>query len=277
MNFSDRQRSLMSGVLPSRTNGVSFYLSQINENSNVDQNEFMSGDIRVKNIDLIEQVFKYTKDGRLMQDGVHYPGEEDYDHPGGNAGTAGGDTGGGGGGTQPSCNPETRIEFTTEFMGVGEVQPLSVHNAVSGVTYQWEVSGGGTLVGTGISVLYVAPDSNPDCILEPRIKLSCNGTVYDVLGITINAINPPVAAGYVCVDLGPGAYGYTWSQVTTVYCSSYRTVGNPILIPTGCVGSGICSGSQETGTPFCCDHTGKWLYGTTITMKEAGCCPVLGC
>ena len=77
------------------------------------------------------------------------------------------------------------ISYTTQQMAVDEEQNLSVTGAVSGCTYSWGLSGGGSLsVAEGISTIYTAASSK-DCENNPTITLSVNGSECDSLYIVV--------------------------------------------------------------------------------------------
>jgi len=103
-----------------------------------------------------------------------------------------------------------KIGYTTQQMAVSETQSLSIsfrNPACLSSNYSWKLTaGGGTLDVIGadppvfiygpeeseydpeasikaLSVLYTAPDTNPQCEMNPTIVLSCGGAIVDFLTI----------------------------------------------------------------------------------------------
>lgn len=77
--------------------------------------------------------------------------------------------------TEPPC--VGTIIYTASTMGFNEEQQFTVGGGSPGHTFTWEVDDGGYIdENTG---LYTSPDSNPNCIYKPIIKLYCDGDLID--------------------------------------------------------------------------------------------------
>lgn len=89
-----------------------------------------------------------------------------------------------------ACNCDgILIGYTTLAMQKNEQQTLTVQGAVEGCVYSWDlVSGGGSLdAEEGVSVVYTAPATNPNCENNAIIALSVNGEFCDEIPISVNA------------------------------------------------------------------------------------------
>ncbi len=90
----------------------------------------------------------------------------------------------------PICT--STIGYTTQSMWISQTQNLTVENPVSGRTYHWRIASGGGSLSTdeGLSTVYTAPDSNPNCNENPTIELTFEGAsnVCDTLQIAIQAV-----------------------------------------------------------------------------------------
>lgn len=80
------------------------------------------------------------------------------------------------------------VGYTTQQMAINGTQTLAAIGG-EGCSLDWEiVSGGGSLsASSGSSVVYTAPSTNPNCVNNPTITLSCQGAVVASLSIAINA------------------------------------------------------------------------------------------
>lgn len=195
----------------------------------------------------------------------------------------------------PCICANATIEYTTGAMQVNEQQDLSVSDYFDFCVYDWEIiSGGGSLSsGSGSTVTYTAPASNPSCIFNVSIRLSINGNQCDIVYIAINAHVPPVDAYKVltcvqdrtCVDIAgrPHCFSYVdWYYFTC---------------------DGVFNGSQdfyhwftypasyEYSCPWICDTFPDWLtcsdavasvggysLGEVVDLRSpaliaSGCCP----
>ena len=185
-----------------------------------------------------------------------------------------------------------KIGYTTQAMGVGEDQTLTVegyHPRWNSGNYRWRLAaGGGSLsAGQGYSVVYTAPASNPDCENNATINLVCEGDVVDQLSIAINAY------------MGEERATRTWSNLTCVkplelfeiyncklYNNTYNCAGDlmedfPCLLERQ---ADSCEACQEDIWPAACDsgnNTMNYLLEVTPVdlrtplMIEQGCCPEL--
>jgi len=138
------------------------------------------------------------------------------------------------------------IGYTTQGMQVDEEQNLSVIGDQEGCTYNWSLSGGGSLSSpTGTHVIYIAPSENPNCDENATITLSVEGITCDTLEI---AVNENVGAEHA-YGLWTGAIYQQWFFFKWYYCDVTQAGG----------------GSWET-TPEMKDVR-------TEEMIAAGCCP----
>jgi hypothetical protein len=105
-----------------------------------------------------------------------------------------------------NCPPPV-IEFTSKQMSVDGQQTLTVSGGLGSYTWSKE-SGGGNLSGSGTSVTYTAPSSNPDdCSYDPTIRVtdSCSNSTF--LKLSVNAYSPSseVAYAILCTSCDCGA------------------------------------------------------------------------
>lgn len=79
------------------------------------------------------------------------------------------------------------IGYASNTMGVSEYQGLVAVGATSDMDIRWENTGGGSLSGSGVNVVYSSPPSNWNCEESGYIKLYCNGVLVDSLklGVTV--------------------------------------------------------------------------------------------
>jgi hypothetical protein len=197
----------------------------------------------------------------------------------------------------PGCEDEV-IGCTSQQMVVNEVQTLTVTHAKPGKTYSWSiVSGGGTLsAATGESVDYTAPATNANCLDNPTIALSVEGTICNTLALAVRV-----------TGIAGKAYVNSWlTTVSTcnlaIYAKPYYCSGESFGDQFACDGCD-CAGGDETcdcGGGFYClsanltdrcnaAHScgsdvvdGVTVYTVcaggatdkrTAAMKAAGCCP----
>ena len=141
------------------------------------------------------------------------------------------------------------IGYTTQQMGASETQTLTVEEPVAGCVYVWNIASGGgswssseSNTATGISVEYIAPDSNAECENNPTITLSTSGIGCDTLDISVNQYAVQIDA-------------YRIDNACTVSCHK------------NCGSSGLC------GLINCTGHPDKYCGG--CTLERYGCDDVL--
>ena len=204
------------------------------------------------------------------------------------------------------------IGYTTQQMSVDEVQTLTVEWAVSGATYNWEItSGGGSLSSaTGLSVDYTAPTTNANCTNNPNITLSTGGTVSDSLQLAVNSAGAWHALNwYRDAEINPTSFDEC-TQVSGTCTGCYITrVKKAKYSKIMCDGSNMFDedhyylcGSDSSCTYWDCQYcaageqcpgscAGKCPYPSdseiigncinqcgsvdvrTDSLKEQGCCP----
>lgn len=172
------------------------------------------------------------------------------------------------------------IGYTTLEMACGEDQTLIVENPVDGCAYGWEVaSGGGSLSsGTGLSVVYTAPSTNPSCEHNATIELSCGG-VCDTILISANWWTGGEPA-YSVVATGCQPHGGTcdnpvcdaWCAAKWCYCIEYYRCDG-VYLP----GTAMCPGAYWKSQCLFGLETSGGVGAVadmrTSAMIAAGCCP----
>ncbi|MFA5398727.1 MAG: hypothetical protein WC346_22115 [Methanogenium sp.] len=199
---------------------------------------------------------------------------------------------------RPTCL--ATIGYTTQGMMVNESQNLTVINPDPGITYYWEVWGGGSLSDYyGNTTTYYAPATNPYCEDNAEIRLyNSFGSLCDTLKIAINNYvggeTAFLTVQNVCDQNVPAGQHYSElccpSRVAehnydNGYCCSRQYNCKGILRFEG--------GWQTAGwgpwDDTWCDMVRTWTYsmcyglaigGTKIwtdirsdIMKQQGCCP----
>ena len=198
------------------------------------------------------------------------------------------------------------IGYTTQGMQVNEEQTLTVEGGVDGCVYAWAItSGGGELsAGTGTSVIYTAPASNPNCDENATISLSVEGNICDTLQIAISAYSsaayayeivsldaePSKCCSYAPFSCGPSPPHYPpcpavqyCGPKTEYTCKIYGCTGDMLrwcgsyfchmTIPhdnyPGSIGCYTYAGNQR------CGYGKGWgTYDLRSDAKKAGgCCP----
>jgi len=201
----------------------------------------------------------------------------------------------------PKLSCTGSINHTTTEMSINQTQSLSVGGAQDGLTYYWQLTGGGSLSATkGQSTVYTAPASNPDCNDNATILLFCNDervkicnlppdcSMVQVASLTINITIIDNEVAYeintncheTCAGNGDVAFPYTKTQYKcddTVYATLAEQV---------CSGSGFSTCAENIlylcnpycGMDDCCASSKAPIQNVAIdhrtqAMKDAGCCP----
>ncbi len=192
------------------------------------------------------------------------------------------------------------INYTTQQMTLSQTQSLSV-TPDPFAPYTWQIiSGGGSLSKTtGTAVIYTAPSSNPNCGLNPTIKVTNICKKTNTLKIAINAVQGLAIWSNefngTYPNAAPGCAGTVWrgrrincdgtygpdigicsacNCVPTGQCIQDPTCSSPIIQKTCCVYANNCWGwlhnHPTCGTCPCCE-----AYGDVRTpaLIAAGCCP----
>ena len=76
---------------------------------------------------------------------------------------------------------------TTPQMTVGASQTLYIEGGSEGDTYYWSTTSGSLSSPTGTSVTYTAPATNPNCVNNPTITVTCGGATIGTIKIAVNA------------------------------------------------------------------------------------------
>lgn len=189
----------------------------------------------------------------------------------------------------PECNSSEccgctgiSIGYTTQQMAINTQQTLTVTGAVAGCTYNWAIaSGGGSLSSnTGISVVYTAPATNPNCNSNPTITLNVGGAQCDILQIAVNAVNDdayrkPTGTGITYEAYPCPPKDCACSPFWDIYqCNdSYDSTRDPWDFPS-CACNGYYTyfcwdGSSCTPNPPCPEIVDL----RSDALKAAGCCP----
>lgn len=174
------------------------------------------------------------------------------------------------------------IGYTSTAMNVNTSQNLSIVDPKPGVTYEFTLSGGGTLTDTGGgTATYTAPATNPGCANSATIQLVVGGTaqICAELKIEINAVIDGGYYAYITKDDGfcrwySGA-GAACIQIHRYYnCAGVKTfqTEDPTWLYPAC------------NVPPCSDYlhlgceTMPCMSYAVVDLRDAGeiaagCCP----
>jgi hypothetical protein len=178
------------------------------------------------------------------------------------------------------CGSET-IGYTSAQMVINGQQTLTVIDASEDCIYYWEItSGGGSLSSnTGASIVYTTPSTNPNCENNPTISLSCDGSVYDTLDISVNAYTSSDVAYTVRRNWQDPSYTPPYCRVL-IYNDRYfcdGTLKEAYLIKqciNWCCGGDQCCGYGDAPcNEITCAPAGTMVDVRTSTMLSNGCCP----
>jgi len=161
-------------------------------------------------------------------------------------------------------------------MNAGSQQTLSLMNYLTGRGYTWTIEDGeGTLsADTGERVVYTAPDSNPNCTLNPTIGVTDSEGNYADIQIAVNGY----PGGEIAYKYGRNCTNGRWTGNRYIWTCAARAYG--------CDGTYL---GQTTPTSFCwswhswgCGASPNWcdICGAedvlidlrTQAMVEGGCC-----
>lgn len=190
-----------------------------------------------------------------------------------------------------SCLPAASISYTTQQMEIDEEQILSAvpsGQCCGTPEFTWTITAGsGTLsAGTGGTVIYTAPHTNPYCQNNPTIELSCAGREepYDTLKIAVNAydgIAINVFSNPVCEIMSPTSrwLSLDWNQYK---CNGLIDEDSPKLCSNDYSGSETCEYLYQNEGLFDCVSYKTINYLLSITPQDyrttakklGGCCPV---
>jgi len=180
------------------------------------------------------------------------------------------------------------IGYTTNGMSINEQQTLFVIDSMEGCVYSWEItSGGGSLSSeTGESVVYTAPASNPECNLNPTITLSCGGSIYDTLMLSVNAYETDIGAYQITYEcqapcqesVGALLCGYQDPGYSGKYCfacgtNNYDCNGDLRYTQLRSAASNLSASSCATFYTRYCDKDQVLTDLRSAALKTAGCCP----
>jgi len=188
-------------------------------------------------------------------------------------------------------------------MSTGSQQTLSLMNYLTGRSYTWSiVNGEGTLsADTGERVVYTAPDSNPNCSLNPAVRVTDPDGNYAEVHISVNCVFDDGMAYWEDADYYITPYTVPFSKRLYYFRTTYDCQGNVIWKShNSCVCSGgwcdttkplgldyrchNAMGYTMCGAFYChdadqgCDEWSSWVYGCvgdarSEEQKENGCCP----
>ena len=192
------------------------------------------------------------------------------------------------------------VHATTPQMAAGASQTLYITGGSEYDTYYWSTTSGSLSSPTGHSVVYTAPATNPNCVNNPTITVTCGGDQIGTLTIAVNAYTSTENAfttysSHECVTTNPPTNNCTdrISYKNVYYCNGNL---NPnVYFSVNCkVSARKCNGVPPyTPPPACgevltettfntCGEGGKLMSavpnGATVDnryqwMKDAGCCP----
>lgn len=180
-----------------------------------------------------------------------------------------------------SVPPSASIDYTTNQMAINDQQTLTAipEGSFCGeLECEWAIiSGGGSLSsGTGVSVVYTAPATNPQCANNPTITLQCSDEVQDTIEIAVNATagssviisccsvpyHPPHPSNMRCTNFQ--SCNGNWNYPTDSFCVEHCGGAFGAYAPPGTTGFNLCS-------------VMGWAEGftdeRTESQKAAGCCP----
>jgi hypothetical protein len=168
-----------------------------------------------------------------------------------------------------------KIIVLTPTMIVGQTQQLGVLNGQPGRTYQWAVSGGGTITQGGF---YQAPAANVDCQYVATVTLGVNGKNCDATSIAISYVTNPNIVAYqkrtnlVCTSQA-GVPVCAW------YYDSYNCGGQKIVGMSGylwCGGNPYQGWNCNNPQDKCENHPTCAAFKDlrTAGMKADACCPL---
>jgi RHS repeat-associated protein len=188
-------------------------------------------------------------------------------------------------------------------MNTGSQQALSLMNYLTGRDYTWTIENGeGTLsADTGERVVYTAPDSNPNCTLNPTIRVTDSEGNCAEVRISVNCVLDSGMAYWEDLDYYITPYTDPFSKRLYYFRTTYDCQGNviwtrrhscvcsggwcdttePLGLDYGCTN---VEGHTMCGAIYChdadksCDTWGSWVYGCvgdarSEEQKENGCCP----
>jgi hypothetical protein len=178
------------------------------------------------------------------------------------------------------------IGYTSTQMIVNSSQTLSVVNPVAGTEYMWKVVGGGTLTEQrGLSTGYIAPESNPDCTIQPTIYLKdyATGQVCASLNIDITVneswvaykmLNEPdtVYEAY-CRLFGTATCATVWNSLEKWFSCSGELLNIINPGPLCLTDRGACSPPYPDCMITLNSDCNTMVDVRTTAQKEAGCCP----
>jgi hypothetical protein len=180
----------------------------------------------------------------------------------------------------------TAIGYTSADMATGTSQDLSIINPKPGVSYEYKLAGGGSLIDIGGGGMrYTAPADNANCLNNPTIELRIKGTdiVCATLKIGVTTATPPAGNAYTlflpgkCTTIYAG-YMVGWCNIPTeIYdCEGIKTGTGGVAEDSTCT-IPPCTFSWLTLIYSCRDDVCLPAVSKkdtrTASMKANGCCP----
>jgi hypothetical protein len=191
------------------------------------------------------------------------------------------------------------VHATTPQMAAGASQTLYITGGSEYDTYYWSTTSGSLSSPTGTSVVYTAPATNPNCVNNPTITVTCGGDQIGTLTIAVNAVTANGAAynvvtspvkGACCIVViyhcnpatceGDGC-GYSYSMTCTYYscngsintCFYLGAQRNNTCTASACQTEPPINTMCTTQCSAICGGTIGVHDGRTSQQKAAGCCP----
>jgi len=183
----------------------------------------------------------------------------------------------------PICT--NKILYVTQVMSVSNSQTLGIINPILGMTYRWELIGGGSISKEeGTYTKYTAPDANPNCDANAEIRLYNRfDSLCDTLKIAITT-NVGSWASW-SLDRKPEEWR-SCRQFLGTCVGSIEIWRRSYFLCTGedtgfydeatCLDG--CEGTWDpehpcTTTAGLCNYDAMPYDGRTEYQKSAGCCP----
>jgi hypothetical protein len=154
------------------------------------------------------------------------------------------------------------VHATTLQMTAGASQNLYITGGSEGDIYHWSTTSGSLSPSTGTSVTYTAPATNPNCVNNPTITVTCGGSTIGTLTIAVNAYTANVAA-----------YNVVTPPVKGACCILVEYHCNPVT----CEGDGCGYIYSMNCTYYSCDgsiNTCSYLGATRENKCTASACQV---
>ena len=184
---------------------------------------------------------------------------------------------------------------TTPQMAAGASQTLYITGGSEGDIYHWSTTSGSLSPPTGTSVTYTAPATNPNCVNNPTITVTCGGVVINTLKLAVTSSYVSYYSHSISVLTEPSecrvqittylyACGLTGSQAS-IGCDGCDCVTpkhdcicldgficNSSSVLARCTAGSKCGTITVNGVPVVIKCSGSTDL-RSAAAKAAGCCP----